>query len=83
MKSPLFIKLLGAAFLIMAVTLIAVDTTVARFAVSERLANDPSIAGLRRQIFAISLGAALFALIVAYTVSANAPSRRVTDRHDA
>jgi two-component system phosphate regulon sensor histidine kinase PhoR len=69
MKSSLFIKLLGAAFLIMAVTLIAVDTTVARFAASERLANDRSIVELRRQIFTLSLAAALFALIVAYAVS--------------
>src|SRR5437764_1053095 len=77
MKSSLFTKLLGAAFLIMALTLIAVDTTAARFAVSDRLANDPSIAELRRQIFAISLGAALFALIVAYAVSRSL-SRRVS-----
>src|ERR1700693_756100 len=77
MKSSLFIKLLGAAFLIIAVTLIAVDTTVTRFAVTARMANDPSIAELRRQIFAISLGAAIFSLIVAYAVSRSL-SRRVS-----
>src|ERR1700682_5117746 len=77
MQSSLFIKLLGAAFLIIAVTLIAVDTTVARFAVPAGIANDPSIVALGRQIFTISLGAALFALIVAYTVSRSL-SRRVS-----
>src|SRR5579864_5282990 len=77
MKSSLFLKLLGAAFLIIAVTLIAVDTTIGRFAVTARMADDPSVAALRRQIFAISLGAATFALIVAYAVSRSL-SRRVS-----
>jgi hypothetical protein len=53
MKSSLFIKLLGAAFLIIAVTLIAVDTSVTRFAVPAGMANDPSIAVLRRHILTI------------------------------
>jgi two-component system phosphate regulon sensor histidine kinase PhoR len=77
MKSSLFIKLLGAAFLIIAVTLIAVDTSVTRFAAPAGMANDPSIAALRRQIFTISLGAAIVALIVAYAVSRSL-SRRVS-----
>src|SRR5579864_4241797 len=69
MKSSLFMKLLGAAFLIIVVTLIAVDGTVAGYAARTHLRNDPAIAELRRQIFAISLGAAIFALVIAYSVS--------------
>jgi signal transduction histidine kinase len=62
-------KLLGAAFLIIVVTLIAVDGTVAGYAARSHLGSDPAIAELRRQIFAISLGAAIFALVIAYLVS--------------
>jgi two-component system phosphate regulon sensor histidine kinase PhoR len=69
MKSSLFMKLLGAAFLIIVVTLIAVDGTVAGYAARSHLGSDPAIAELRRQIFAISLGAAIFALVIAYSVS--------------
>jgi two-component system phosphate regulon sensor histidine kinase PhoR len=77
MKSSLFIKLLGAAFLIIAVTLIAVDTSVTRFAARTQLDHDPAVAELRRQIFAMSFGAAIFALLIAYSVSRSL-SRRVS-----
>jgi two-component system, OmpR family, phosphate regulon sensor histidine kinase PhoR len=69
MRSPLFVKLLGAAFLIIVVTLLAVDATIESYAARTAMANDPAIAELRRRIFSISLAAALFALVVAYSVS--------------
>src|SRR5260370_2944893 len=69
MKSSLFIKLLGAALLLIAVTLLAVDITVVSYAARMHAAQDPAIADLRRSIFVISLAAAILALIIAYSVS--------------
>jgi two-component system phosphate regulon sensor histidine kinase PhoR len=66
MKSTLFLKLLGAALLLILVTLFAVDSTITHYAARE---GDPAVAEIRRRILAISLGAAILALLIAYGVS--------------
>jgi two-component system phosphate regulon sensor histidine kinase PhoR len=75
MKSTLFLKLLGAALLLIVVTLLAVDSTITHYAA--RAPGDPAVAEIRRRIFTISLGAAIMALLVAYGVSRSL-SRRVS-----
>jgi two-component system phosphate regulon sensor histidine kinase PhoR len=77
MKSYLFIKLLGAALLLIALTLVAVDITVVSYAARMHAAQDPAIGDLRRSIFVLSLAAAILALIIAYSVSQSL-SRRVS-----
>src|SRR5450631_3181982 len=75
MKSTLFLKLLGAALLLILVTLFAVDSTLTHY--TAWAPGDPALAEIRRRIFTISLGAAVLALLIAYAVSRSL-SRRVT-----
>jgi two-component system phosphate regulon sensor histidine kinase PhoR len=75
MKSTLFLKLLGAALLLILVTLFAVDSTLTHYA--GWAPDDPALAEIRRRIFTISLGAAILALLIAYGVSRSL-SRRVS-----
>jgi len=72
MKSTLFLKLLGAALLLITVTLFAVDSTITHYA--ERV-GDPAVTEIRERILAISLGAAILALLIAYGVSRSLSSR--------
>ena len=75
MKSSLFLKLLGAALALILVTLLAVDSTITHYAA--RAPSDPAVNELRQRILTISLSAAVFALVIAYSVSRSL-SHRVT-----
>src|SRR5262249_21287932 len=74
MKSPLFLKLLGAALLLILVTLVAVDATITHYA---PLSIDPAATALRQRVVLISLSAAVFALATAYAIS-HSLSQRVS-----
>ncbi len=73
MKSLLFLKLLGAALLLILLTLFAVDSTITHYAATSP--GDPAVAELRRRVLAISLSAAVFALVVAYAISKSLSQR--------
>ena len=69
MKSPLFLKLLGAALALMLATLLAIDLTVTHYTV--QMPFDPAVAGMRQWILIISFSAAAMALLVACVISRN------------